>query len=335
MMYIANKKSIKAICNSVAIKPILSISIIQLFVICITILFSSNSAMAAEIETWHYGLDAAGNITSKGLDPVPENATHIFNYDELHRLINEINPDNTDSYSYDANGNRTSFTRDGNTTDYLIFSNNNKIDQVGGEPRSYDEVGNTTSDRNGTRTFSYNQAGRLSEVHENGQLVASYTYNALGQRVSKSTPSGTSYYLYDLSGKLIGEYDENGQTIKEYVHLDGVPVAQLEESKITYLHTDHLATPRKATDEAGDVVWQWDSEAFGNKLPTANNGITINLRFPGQYYDSETGLYYNYYRYYDPEIGRYITSDPIGLEGGLNTYAYVGGILCIGVIFLD
>ncbi len=71
-------------------------------------------------------------------------------------------------------------------------------------------------------------------------------------------------------------------------------------------------------------MWQWESEAFGDELPQSS-GIAVNLRFPGQYYDAETGLYYNYFRYYDPGTGRYITSDPIGLIGGINTYGYVGG----------
>ncbi|MCP3670671.1 MAG: hypothetical protein GY814_09595, partial [Gammaproteobacteria bacterium] len=132
---------------------------------------------------------------------------------------------------------------------------------------------------------------------------------------------GTTYYLYDTGGQLLGEYDASGQPIKEYVHLEGEPIAQMENTAITYLHTDHLATPRKATNEAGQAVWQWESEAFGNALPQSS-GIAVNLRFPGQYYDEETGLYYNYFRYYDPEVGRYITSDPIGLGGGLNTYIY-------------
>ncbi len=284
---------------------------------------SGQGAAVAENETWHYGLDAAGNITSRGTDPL--NASHTFNYDELHRLINEINPDNTDSYSYDANGNRTDFTRDGDTTGYLIFTNNNQIDQVGSDQRTYDAAGNTISDRNGTRTFSYNQAGRISEVHENSQLLASYTYNAHGQRTIKVTPNGTSYYLYDISGKLLGEYDDACLPIKEYVHLEGEPIAQLEASKITYLHTDHLATPRKGTNQAGELVWQWESEAFGNALPQSSDGTIVNLRFPGQYYDAETGFYYNYYRTYDPSTGRYLESDPIGLDGGLNTYAYVDG----------
>ncbi|MCP4489669.1 MAG: RHS repeat-associated core domain-containing protein, partial [Gammaproteobacteria bacterium] len=78
-------------------------------------------------------------------------------------------------------------------------------------------------------------------------------------------------------------------------------------------------------NEAGQVVWEWDSEAFGNEAPMSYDGTEVNLRFPGQVYDVETGLYYNYFRYYDSSTGRYVQSDPIGLEGGINTYAYVEG----------
>ena len=77
------------------------------------------------------------------------------------------------------------------------------------------------------------------------------------------------------------------------------------------------------------MVWRWEGNAFGDTAPNedpTNSGVktTINLRYAGQYYDKETGLHYNWHRYYDPRLGRYITSDPIGLAGGLNTYAYVG-----------
>jgi RHS repeat-associated protein len=113
-----------------------------------------------------------------------------------------------------------------------------------------------------------------------------------------------------------------------------IPVAMVEYTglteRVTYLHADHLNTPRYATDETGTLVWQWSSDAFGNGAPNQDpdgdgTAITLNLRFPGQYYDAESGLHYNWNRYYDPEIGRYITSDPIGLDGGLNTFGYVGG----------
>ncbi len=278
---------------------------------------------AVESGTWYYVLDNAGNIAGRGPDATT--TTHSYSYDQLNRLIGEINPDHSDNYSYDANGNRTEFTRDGGDTDYLIFAENNRINQVGGDPRTYDAAGNTISDRNGGRIFTYNQTGRLSQVQESGNPIVGYSYNALGQRTGKTTVTTTTYYLYNATGQLLGEYDAAGQPIKEYAYLQGEPIAQLEISRITYLHTDHLGTPRRATNESGELVWQWESGAFGDKLPQSSDGISINLRFPGQYYDSETGLYYNYYRYYDPNTGRYITSDPIGLNGGLNTYAYVGG----------
>jgi RHS repeat-associated protein len=76
-------------------------------------------------------------------------------------------------------------------------------------------------------------------------------------------------------------------------------------------------------------MWQWQGEAFGHSLPDENpqgaGAFANNLRMPGQYFDAETGLFYNYFRDYDPSVGRYVQSDPIGLAGGVNTYGYVGG----------
>jgi RHS repeat-associated protein len=100
---------------------------------------------------------------------------------------------------------------------------------------------------------------------------------------------------------------------------------------IAYYHNDHLGTPIQATDRSGIIVWSAQYNAFGQATlttPTATDDkpvIVSNLRFPGQVEDAETGLYYNWHRYYDPEIGRYVTADPIGLYGGLNWYAYVDG----------
>ena len=124
---------------------------------------------------------------------------------------------------------------------------------------------------------------------------------------------------------LYGEYDSSGNLIREYIYVNGAPVAQIDAGSpesILYLHTDHLLTPRYATDSTGATVWSWDSGAFGAEAPTGS--ATVNLRFPGQYYDAETGLHYNWHRYYDPATGRYITSDPLGLAAGLNTYGYAG-----------
>jgi RHS repeat-associated protein len=96
-----------------------------------------------------------------------------------------------------------------------------------------------------------------------------------------------------------------------------------------FIHTDQLNTPRAITDGSGNLVWQWDSDPFGkegaNEQPAGQPTFTFNQRFPGQQFDRESNLHYNYFRDYDPSLGRYIQSDPIGLEGGINTYGYVDG----------
>ena len=97
-----------------------------------------------------------------------------------------------------------------------------------------------------------------------------------------------------------------------------------------FIQADHLNTPRLISDSTGAAVWRWDNqEPFGNDVPNENPSglgtLVVPLRFPGQYFDRETSLAYNVMRDYDPGIGRYMQSDPIGLQGGLNTYGYVGG----------
>lgn len=97
-----------------------------------------------------------------------------------------------------------------------------------------------------------------------------------------------------------------------------------------FIHPDHLGTPRVITNSSGQTVWRWDNdEPFGDTLanenPSGLGPFPFNLRFPGQYFDRETGTHYNYYRDYDPYTGRYVQSDPIGLRGGINTYGYVEG----------
>jgi RHS repeat-associated protein len=105
------------------------------------------------------------------------------------------------------------------------------------------------------------------------------------------------------------------------------PIITLTEST-NFIHFDHLGTPRRVTDDKQVEVWQWESTPFGDSAPAENPDgdavtFTMNLRFPGQYYDAESGLHYNYFRTYEPRTGRYVESDPIGLRGGLNPYGYV------------
>jgi RHS repeat-associated protein len=99
------------------------------------------------------------------------------------------------------------------------------------------------------------------------------------------------------------------------------------EEVLAFVHTDHLGTPLKLTDENGTVVWRADYKPFGEATIVEDpdgdgEKVSFNFRFPGQYYDEETGLHYNYFRYYDPKTGRYLKPDPIGLLGGINLFVY-------------
>ena len=120
------------------------------------------------------------------------------------------------------------------------------------------------------------------------------------------------------------ETNTSGQTLVEYIYLGDMPLAMVRPTEqVYYYHNDRLGTPQVMTNASGAIAWKAAYNAFGNVIVDASSTITNNLRFPGQYYDTESGLHYNWNRYYDPNTGRYITADPIGLEGGISPYIYV------------
>ncbi len=280
----------------------------------------------AHADTLSY--DAVGNIASR----TSAQGTTTYSYDALSRLTAETSPTGTQSYTYDANGNRLS---DG-LGNYTYAPGSNRITSRYGKAITTDAAGNITADGQG-HTYVYNQRGYLSEARLNGVLLASYTYDYRGLRTRKVTtaaaPQGAQVvrYTYDEAHHLIAENSGTGAAIRTYVWRDDTPLAQIDHvpsRRIIYLETDHLNTPRVARDQARNVVWTWDSDAFGatppNPNPSGAGVVTINLRFPGQYYDQETGLHYNGFRYYHPGMGQYIQPDPIGLRGGtFSTYTYV------------
>ena len=169
-------------------------------------------------------------------------------------------------------------------------------------------------------SFIYGENNRLKEAGIGGSPLATYSYNGRGERVKK-LGTATTYYYYDSNGQLIAELDGSGNTVREYVYLGGQPLALITAGNVYTIHTDHLGTPQIITDQSQNTVWNADYEPFGQTTITTETVIN-NLRFPGQYFDGKTGLHYNYFRDYDPETGRYVESDPIGLYGGINTYLY-------------
>ncbi|TBW50741.1 hypothetical protein EZI54_17735 [Marinobacter halodurans] len=147
-----------------------------------------------------------------------------------------------------------------------------------------------------------------------------------GQQIETVTKTR---FVYD-GASLMGEYDDQGNARQEIVWAGSKPVGLLEDGELYYVSSNQIDAPVAITDQSGELLWQWDLRPFGDSLPDEDvdgdgRDLKFNLRFPGQYWDNERGLYYNYYRDYDPSIGRLVQSDPIGLRGGINTYVYVGG----------
>jgi RHS repeat-associated protein len=300
---------------------------------------------AGSIQDLVYTLDSAGNIDAVD-DDVDPSLDQTFTQDALHRITQDIGDYGTKSYTYDGVGNRLTRVHGANTQTLTYTSNSNRLATHDGLSVTQDSAGNTTADATQNVSFTYRDHNRMSTASVGGVLQADYRYNGHGQRVKKLEATGSSrkfIYHYGVNGELIGEsvYNSGGTLIEEhdYIWLETLPLAQAEQTfsggmlsgnTLVYIHADQLNTPRLATDGSGTVVWRWDSDGFGigaaDLDPDSDtNEVNVRLRFPGQHLDEETGLHYNYFRDYDPVTGRYVESDPIGLDGGLNTYLYANG----------
>ena len=269
--------------------------------------------------------DNVGNITGI-TDNIEPAKTKSFAYDNLYRLTLAIGQWGTMTYAYDPVGNRTYETTDSGNTTYNYTQNTNKLASATGEKAlsfNYDNNGNTTSEN--TKQFIYNQNQRLTQVTDGGNVLGEYIYNGMGQRAEKWIPSQNkcTIFHHNQNGFIITESSSAGTIRADYVYLNGQPLAKLEGTSVYYYHNDHLGTPMVMTDENATVVWEGEYLPFGEAF-SVTGSVTNNLRFPGQYYDEETDMHYNYFRDYKPEIGRYVEADPIGLLGGVNLYAYVG-----------
>jgi RHS repeat-associated protein len=266
-----------------------------------------------------------------------------FDYDALGRMLGRKNATDViqESYAYDKTGNRLATTIGATTTTNTYPTTNHRLTQVGAIARAYDNAGNLTSIGGTTKEFVYNNANRVSVAKAGGVVQGTYVYNGFGEQVQRQTAT-TTRFVYDESGQLIGQYDSTGTAIQQYVAMNGMPMgvivspaqATTANGRLKYVEPDQLGTPRAIIDPTRQVaIWRWDenSEGFGSAAPNTDpdadgTNIVFDLRFAGQRYDQASGLYYNYFRDYDPSVGRYIESDPIGLAGGVSTYGYVDGM---------
>ena len=298
----------------------------------------------AAVQDLSFAYDPNGNILSIN-DGVDAGRSQVFQYDALDRLTRAVGLYGTIDYSYDLVGNRTAVTRSGGvgaaelvSAAYNYASGSHRLMSVApasGPARtmSYAPSGQLTSDVNGpsgaSLTHTYDDAGRMVETSDGSGVVATYAYDAFEQRISKTAGGVAVHYIHDQYGRLLAEHDgASGSALREYVWLGRLPVAMVDHASgvpvLYYIHTDQVAQPQKMTDANGAVVWDRVATPFGVEV-SVTGSLTQVLRFPGQTNDPETFLNQNWHREYAPELGRYVQSDPIGLLGGVNTYAYVKG----------
>jgi RHS repeat-associated protein len=169
------------------------------------------------------------------------------------------------------------------------------------------------------------------QVANQSKILTTFDYDFRGLRVGKDITgkpkkiggfkTRTMLFHYDRQGHFIAENNKAESTLTEYVWLDDMPVAMARNGTLYFVHADLLGTPQKVTDASQSLVWDAVLRPFG-RIEQESFSFTQLLRFPGQYHDTEDKLFYNMFRDYDPDLGRYVESDPMGLRGGINSYAY-------------
>lgn len=236
----------------------------------------------------------------------------------MDRLADSSGPDGSYEYDYDLNGNRNWHKRNTVQTSYTYNAARTRLQALSGgvnETRLYDASGNTTQIDG--RNFNHNEQNRLWRYQE-GSVSIEYRHNAFGERQVKDDGATITRFVYD-GPRLM--HERTGASPRDYIYLEGQLVGLVQNGSLYFVHTDHLGRPEIVTNGAKSVRWSAQNNAFGN-IPATDLIGGLHIAFPGQYYDIESGTYYNYFRTYDATTGRYLQSDPIGLAGGLNTYSY-------------
>ncbi|MGN5612539.1 RHS repeat-associated core domain-containing protein, partial [Xanthomonas hortorum] len=200
------------------------------------------------------------------------------------------------------------------------FDDNNRQTAANNVALSYDESGNLLSD--GSRTYVWDDRGRLSQIQQGGTTIASVNYDALGRRTAKTEGGTSTQYLYD---RLDTVQETQGTTVNPILTGLGIDqrYARNDTSGRTYFLTDQLGSTRLLTNAAGSAVQRYDYDPYGTTTQSSA-AYTNPYQYTGREKDA-SGLYYYRARYYRPQWGRFISEDPIRLAGGINSYGYVDG----------
>ena len=293
-----------------------------------------------------YAYDQNGNLLS--IQDQRHGRTS-FSYDAIGRILSATQPKLAEQFAFDPAHNLI----DSGQSDTQKLGNN-QLSVFEDKRYQYDSHGNLLDKKTARHThlqMQWNAAHQLvqSQITRNAQAEqatqqsTSYAYDPFGRRILKRDAFGETHFIWD-GNRLLSETRHSHNRTYLYAGNSFVPLAQVDHvaseteekpAKLLYFHTDHLGTPRELTDSEGNLHWAATYKAWGNVLQVEQVGIEANasnatqalqqlqaLRFQGQYFDIETGLHYNRFRYYDPDIGRFVSQDPIGLAGGNNLYQY-------------
>ena len=299
----------------------------------------THSNGGSNLAFYEFEFDAAGRIRQiTDID-----GTTDYSYDSTNQLTaaDRSNPNNPDeSYDYDANGNRISSHL--HDSDY-VTGDNNRLESDGVYNYQYDDEGNLIQRieiaTGAVRTFEWDYRNRLVEIVDRDAvgenvLEVEFAYDAMDRRfrqVVDSTPlddveGDTTYFVSDRNNVLL-EFEGESEPIR-YLHgpqVDQILAREDADGETMWHLTDHLGTVRDLVDNDGEVLNHLSYDSFGRVVSQTDETVSSRYRFTGREFDEETGLHYYRARYYDSDVGRFISSDPIGFESGdVNLYRYVG-----------
>jgi RHS repeat-associated protein len=304
------------------------------------------SGVDAPLHRW-YRTDSLQRITERG---GPDSLFQAFTYDSLGRLRSwakkaersGISCVNNDGYGYSCTGPTPwlfsqvtpTYDKVGNPTDAglnAVTTTGNRLTSFNGVTMTYDADGymRTRVTSTTTDSLSWDEFGRLVSVKRVGQAQpTTFAYDGFGRRIKKTTTTGTTEYLWG-GEQLLAELDGGGNVKRTYAYRPGIdqPRSVTTGGETYFFSTEPDGTVDGVIRKSDrTVVAQYAYTPWGELESTSQAFDSVsNLRWKGLLYDSETGFYYMRARYYDPKTRRFISEDPIGLEGGINVYAFAGG----------
>ena len=267
------------------------------------------------LSDFQYQFNAVNDITQT----IDGAGTHTYTYDVLDRLTAATHPNQAnESYAYDDVGNRTA-SHQGSSYSYQPF---NRLTAANGTSFGYDANGNQTSrtDASGSWTFAWDFEDRLKNASLAGGVSVNYSYDALGRRIERSAGT-TARFVFD-GPDIVRDLDNTNATVADYLNGPGVDnkLRQTASGTASYFLTDHLGTTNSLADSSGNVGSSLAYDSYGN---VTGGSAATRYSFTGREADPDTGMLYFRARSYDPQQGRFVSEDPLGLSAGINTYRYV------------